>query len=54
MVWVKNVGMKPVFVCSLCGLGYRDPETAVECEEFCRRNGSCSADIAKKAVFHPD
>ncbi len=53
MVWVKNVGMKPAFVCGSCGLGYREPRTALECEEFCRKNRACSPDISRKAVYRP-
>jgi hypothetical protein len=54
MVWIKNVGMKPVYICGECGLGYRDAKTALECEEFCSKNKACSSEIMKKAVYHPD
>jgi hypothetical protein len=53
MVWVKNVGMKPCFICGECGLGYKDARLAVRCEEFCRANKSCSPEIARKAVYRP-
>jgi len=42
---------KNVFVCEVCGLGYRDEKTAVECEEYCNKFNSCNIDIAKKAVL---
>jgi len=54
MVWVKNVGMKPVFICSVCGLGYADAQTALQCEEFCQANKACSPEIAKKSVHRHD
>lgn len=50
MVWVKNVGMKPVFICAACSLGYADAKTALECEEFCGANRVCSPEIAKKSL----
>lgn len=53
MVWVKNVGMKPAFVCGSCGLGFRDAKVALACEEHCGKNKSCSPEIAKKACYHP-
>jgi hypothetical protein len=53
MVWIKNVGMKPCYVCGECGLGYRDPKTAMSCEEYCRKNSSCSLEISKKSIYKP-
>ncbi|MEW6722145.1 MAG: hypothetical protein AB1324_02700 [Candidatus Micrarchaeota archaeon] len=53
MVWVKNVGMKPCYVCGSCGFGYRDAKTALECEDFCRKNHSCSPAIVAKANYKP-
>ena len=54
MVWIKNVGMKPIYICDVCGLGYSDAKTALECERYCAENKACSPEIAKKAVHHPD
>ncbi len=53
MVWVKNVGMKAVYVCDECGLGYADAKTALLCEQFCKGHKSCSSEISKKAVYRP-
>lgn len=38
------------FVCPVCGLHYRDEETARECEKFCTANDMCSLTIAKNAI----
>ena len=54
MVWLKNVGMRPVYICDRCGLGYCDAKTALECEGYCSRHKACSREIAEKAVYHPD
>jgi hypothetical protein len=54
MVWVKNVDMKPAFICGECGLGYKDAKTALACEEFCKKNKACSPEIAKKAIYNPE
>ncbi|MEW6035642.1 MAG: hypothetical protein AB1529_03445 [Candidatus Micrarchaeota archaeon] len=54
MVWLKNVGMKAVYVCAACGMGYADPKTALECEGFCKAHNSCSLEITKKAVYRPE
>jgi hypothetical protein len=53
LVWIKNVGMKPAYVCDSCGLGYRDARMAFECESFCKGHKSCSQELAKKAVYRP-
>ncbi|HSB47304.1 MAG TPA: hypothetical protein VLD37_04765 [Candidatus Bilamarchaeum sp.] len=50
MVWVKNVGMKPAFVCNACGLAFRDAKVALACEEYCTKHNACSREIAKKAM----
>jgi hypothetical protein len=54
MVWVKNVGMKPVYVCDACGFGYEEPKSAVECEEYCKKHNACSLKITKKAIYRPE
>jgi len=45
---------KLIFICGVCGLGYSDKETAEKCEEWCRKTGTCSIEITKKAVYFPD
>jgi len=54
MVWVKNVGMKPAYICDEGDLGYADAKTALQCEEFCKKNHACSPEIAKKAIYNPE
>jgi hypothetical protein len=53
MVWVKNVGMDQVYICDICGLGYADARIALQCEQFCKENHSCSTEIMKKAIYGP-
>jgi rubredoxin len=52
MVWVKNVGMLPAYVCDSCGYGYRDAKVALECERRCK-TGMHPSDIKSKAVYQP-
>jgi hypothetical protein len=55
MVSEKQVNDKTVFLCDICGLGYADKKTAQDCEDYCKAHpGSCSAEIADKAVYFPD
>ena len=54
MVWVKVVGMRPVFVCNECGFGYKDAKTALKCEQYCKEHKACSQEITKKAVHRPE
>lgn len=54
MVREKKLGDKTVFICGVCGLGYSDPETAEKCEEWCKKTGTCSIEITKKAVYFPN
>ncbi|MGQ9744344.1 MAG: hypothetical protein ACUVQW_07025 [Candidatus Bathycorpusculaceae bacterium] len=44
---------KTVYLCSVCGLGYLDRETTEKCEEWCRKTGTCSVEITKKAIYFP-
>jgi hypothetical protein len=53
MVWVKNVDMKPAYICSECGFGYADARLALLCEDFCNEHKSPSPEITKKAVMNP-
>jgi hypothetical protein len=48
-----EVDSKAVFLCEICGLGYKERRTAEECEEWCRRTNSCSIEITKKAIYFP-
>ncbi len=55
LVTEKKIKNKTVFLCDICGLGYADRSTAQECEDYCRAHeGSCSAEISKKAVYLPN
>jgi hypothetical protein len=42
-----------IFMCELCGFGYRDLETAEQCEQYCYMHGHTSAAVARKAVHKP-
>jgi hypothetical protein len=42
-----------IFLCDICGLGYKKQETAEECEEYCKTYHSCSIEITSKAIFYP-
>ena len=42
-----------VYVCELCGFGYKDVDTAERCEQYCDTRGSCSLEITQKAVYKP-
>ncbi len=44
---------KTVFVCDICGLGYRERETAERCQDYCAAHRSCSLEIMKEAVYFP-
>jgi len=50
----KKNNNQTVFICEVCGLGYMEKQTAQECEEWCKRTGTCSIEITKKAVYLPD
>lgn len=54
LVSERKLDSQIVFVCDECGLGYLDRETAQKCEEWCKRTGTCSIEITKKAVYFPD
>jgi hypothetical protein len=54
MVKEKKVDDKILFICDECGLGYEDRETAQECEEWCRKTGTCKVEITRKAVYFSD
>jgi len=54
LVREKKINNQKVYVCEICGLGYADRETANECEEWCRKTGTCSLKITRKAVYVPN
>jgi len=35
-------------------LGYAERETAQKCEDWCKKTGTCSLEITKKAVYFTD
>ena len=40
-----------LFICSICGLKYRDRAWAERCEAFCKgHKGACNLEITKHAV----
>jgi ABC-type uncharacterized transport system ATPase subunit len=53
LVKKKKVNDQTVFLCEICGLGYSNKETAKQCEQWCRKTGTCSIEITKKAVYIP-
>jgi len=38
------------YACDICGLVYQDYETAIRCENFCRRFKACFVEISSEAV----
>lgn len=54
MVFEKEHGGGKVYICYLCGYGYRDRETAERCEEWCAVHKSCNIEITKNAVYIPE
>jgi len=42
-----------VYICELCGFGYRTLDTAEQCEEHCDLHGSYSPEIHKLAISKP-
>jgi len=54
MVKEKKIDDRTVYMCEICGFGYADRETASECEEWCRKTGTCSLEITGKAVHIPN
>lgn len=39
------------YVCEACGFGYKDIQTAQQCENYCSEHNSCSTEITKDAVL---
>lgn len=42
-----------VYLCEVCGYGYRKLETAEHCEQHCDTELRSSAKIRRKAVYQP-
>jgi hypothetical protein len=42
-----------IFLCELCGFGYRDLETAERCEQYCYTHEHTSVLLVQKAVYKP-
>ncbi len=51
MVKELNKGKQKFYSCEACGFGYKDTETAHECENYCKKHNSCSTEITKHAVL---
>ncbi|MEM2067997.1 MAG: hypothetical protein QXJ88_05485 [Nitrososphaerota archaeon] len=41
------------YVCEECGLVYHSLETALRCEDYCRKHNACSLTITKNAAHAP-
>ncbi len=54
MVSEKQYEGERLYICDVCGFGYRKKEQAASCEEFCARTNSCSIAITKDAVYFPE
>ena len=39
-----------IYICEACGFGYKEKQLAQKCEDFCKKNNSCSLEITKYAV----
>jgi len=39
-----------IYICEACGFGYKEKKLAQKCEDFCKKNNSCSLEITKYAV----
>jgi len=42
--------VKEIYICEVCNFAYKYKETAGKCEEWCRKNKSCSLEITKKSI----
>ena len=54
MVSEKQHQGERLYICDVCGFGYRKKEQAESCEEYCARTNSCSIAITKDAVYFPE
>lgn len=39
-----------VYICSECGLSYREKDLARKCKDWCKKHDSCNLEITKHAV----
>ena len=46
---VKKSG-KTYYQCEECGFYYKEKKLAQKCEDFCRKNKSCSLEITKNSI----
>jgi len=53
MVKKENIENRILFICEVCGLGYIDEQTAAQCEDWCRRTGTCNVKLTSRAVYFP-
>jgi hypothetical protein len=53
MVNEEKVNGRILFLCEICGLGYLDKAAAQNCENWCKKTGTCNIAIIKKAVYFP-
>jgi len=54
MVTEVNTQDGRVYVCEICGYGYRDISVAESCEQHCDTQKRPSQRIRQKAVYHPN
>ena len=45
-----NKNKKNYYMCIECNFAYKDKETALKCENWCREHHSCNLEITKHAV----
>ncbi len=50
MVKEISQGDKEYFQCDICKFYYKTSDLAEKCENFCKKNNSCSLEITKHAV----
>ena len=41
------------YVCEECNFAYKDKETAMKCEKWCKKYHSCNIEITKDAINIP-
>lgn len=41
---------KQVFECEECGMKYMSQEYAIQCENWCKENGTCNIEIIKNSI----
>jgi len=53
LVSEKEQDEKRIYICDLCGFGYKVRKTAENCEKWCASHQSCNIEITMKAVYIP-